>query len=764
MSIRDVWCVIREMGPGWLAWRTLYEAELRSGLMRKRFRPASVDRLLARSLGVKASDLDHYVFERWRQTDSHFFLDRDLSRYRVGIANPRRVLEIADAALEGKFLFFSHWWAVLGNPPDWLLNPLNGVRYSGDTHWSLILDLSPELGDIKYVWEASRFSHVYYFVRAYALTGDERYAEGFWRNIESWIEANPPELGPNWRCGQEIAIRSFAWIFGFYSFRNCRASTPERVALLLKHLWYNAVHIERNHWYALRCVRNNHSLSEAAGLFTIGTLFPFFRESPRWRRKGFNHLVREAMWQIYPDGTYVQHSTNYSRLVVQLFTWCLRVGQLNGFDFPEPLQKRLLKLISFLVSVQDLRTRRVPNYGPNDGALLFPLSSCDYLDYRPAMNALHLTITGQRLYERGPWDEEAAWFCRPSFLEPPVTSPQPSRLSNISSVASNAVFARTSTALPSECLRSSRSLHFPVGGYYVLRGRETFGMVRCGKHRHRPAHADMLHLDVWFGSHNVLVDPGTFSYNLPGKWASYFVGTGSHNTVTVDERDQMKKGPRFVRTRWVHGHMLRFETGKGQTVFEGQHEGYAPVIHRRLVVLHDDVWVVIDDLFGDHATHRYTLHWLLGDFCLTRYSCGADIIIGALPDSEPSEYIEDASDDIRQDGPGSRYLSTLERNSPHAQSSYFTDGRVVLLRTVCSDPVHADWVWADENVPRGWQSLYYGEKIPAWSYQARVEKAGPVRFATLLGPLDQMASLGVTESNLNIEHVIAMLGTWGIAL
>lgn len=702
MSVRDIWCIIREMGPGWLAWRTLYEAELRSGLLCKRFRPRSIDGLLARSLGVALPGLGHYLFEKWGKASSHFFLDHDLARYREEVFNPERVLEVANAALEGRFLFFSRWWADLGNPPDWLLNPVDGVRYPNDMHWSLIPDLSPQLGDIKYVWEASRFPQVYYLVRAYALTGDERYAEGFWNHVESWIKANPPELGPNWRCGQEIAIRSFAWIFGLYAFRGCTASTPQRVVLLLKYLWYNALHIEKNHWYALRCVRNNHSLSEAAGMFTVGTLFPFFKESTRWREKGLNHLTREALWQIYSDGSYMQHSMNYSRLVVQLFTWCLRIAELNEIQFPGTLRERLLKLLAFLYNLQDKRTGRLPNYGSNDGALIFPLTSCDYLDYRPSLNALNMALSGEKLYEAGPWDEEAVWFYG-------TKSEYEERSVKFAPYSQQNDRKRTLCSTLAKAERSN--IAFPIGGYYVIRGRDSFAVIRCGRYLHRPSQADMLHLDLWYNGHNILTDPGTYSYNSRGGWVDYFAGTGSHNAVTVDGRDQMKRGARFLWSSWVKGETLAFGHRGAANVFVGQHVAYQPVIHRRFVAQKDDAFLIIDDLFGDKREHEYVLHWLVG-------------------------------------------VMEIKSNSSGALISLAED--TLLLRTGCTQGAVGTWARGQENPKRGWQSLYYGERAPVWSYQMTVRTKEPVRFLTLLEPVSKERE----PEPLMVAEVSDILHTW----
>ncbi len=698
MQLRDILQVTREVGLSWVWWRGLYEVLLRTGVLERRFKHQSVDSLLSKSLDVNEDDVESWLLDKWHDCESQFFLQTGLSNYTQYIGEPEQVIEIANDALDGKILFFSKWQADLGCPPNWLLNPVSGVEHSADLHWTRIPDLAENIGDIKYVWEASRFPQAFYFVRAYALTADEKYAEGFWAQFESWVKANPIELGPNWRCGQEIAIRSFAWLFALYAFIRSEATTEDRIALMLKYLWYNARHIEKNHWYALRCVRNNHSLSEAAGVFTIGTMLPFFPEAGRWRRKGFEHFISEAMWQIYSDGTYVQHSTNYARLVVQLFIWCTQIARVNGHKFPEKVNERFRRLLSFLWSLQDKDTGRLPNYGSNDGALIFPLSSCNYLDYRPSLNALSEVLDGKSLFGSGPWTEEAVWFGGSDSCTECTDND-----SNIDGQRSVATVMRERTT----------DVAFPEGGYYVLRSRALLAVTRCGEYRHRPSQADMLHLDVRYDGHNVLIDPGTYSYNPGEGWANYFNGTQSHNTISVDGRDQMNKGSRFLWTNWVHGKTLEFGQKGSAYVFMGEHYGYSPVIHRRFIALREDTIVIVDYLFGDANEHEYTLHWLLDDLRLSGNEWGASIDI---------------------------------------------EGREVLLMTGCSREASATWTKADKKNKRGWQSLYYGEKIPAWSYQMSTSSTEPVSFLTVLRPASGNESL----MPLSHEGVNTILEDWGV--
>src|SRR5699024_11864113 len=122
-------------------------------------------------------------------------------------------------------------------------------------------------------------------------------------------------------------------------------------------------------------------------------------------------LEQEGLKQIYDDGSYIQNSTNYHRLMLQDYIWCYRLAELNNIKFSQKLTNKLKLAIDFLYQMQDDTTGMVPNYGSNDGALVFPLSSCDYLNYKPQLNTINYIINGKKLYERGKHEEDLLWFC-----------------------------------------------------------------------------------------------------------------------------------------------------------------------------------------------------------------------------------------------------------------------------------------------------------------------------------------------------------------
>jgi hypothetical protein len=494
----------------------------------------------------------------------------------------------AEMVLAGKFRYFSCQDGELGYPdPDWLKNPFTGQRDRGAAHWTECSDFEPARGDIKYIWEPSRFGWAYALARAYAHTREDRFAEAFWRLLESWLAMNPPQSGPNWTCGQEVAIRALACTFAAHVFWRSPATTDERWACLTVLLAASAERIAA-HIDAARNQMGNHATSEAAGLLTVGVLFPELRGAARWRALARYVLEDEVRQYNYPDGSYTQHSMNYQRLMLHAYLWSMALERRNGHEFSTLTRQRLARSGEFMYQMQDPDTGRLPTYGPNDGALMLPLSGCGYLDYRPAIGALNYLMHGERLYPSGPWEEDLLWLFGPQALTAPHR-PVP---------------------------RTSRD--FRDGGYFTLRGESAWAMVRCHSYHNRPNQADMLHVDLWWRGLNLLHDSGTYTYYDPAdQWNLYFVSAAAHNTVTIAGADQMVKGPRFQWYSLLRSRCLGRQRFEHAEVWQGEHYGYnrlaARATHRRTLCRFDDhCWVIIDDVLGAGVASA-TLRWHLPD-------------------------------------------------------------------------------------------------------------------------------------------------------
>ena len=588
-KINHVWNLVHYLGPGWLTYRLGYAIRLRAGLLRRQL---PVTDWAAQPLGDFLSDPalaqpESYLAYR-RSRAIRFFFDPSrreeyqpcLTGWDSGTATP---VLVSDEIAQGTLRYFAKTPVQVGFPPDWHSNPLTGQSVPADRHWSQIGDF--DHGDIKIIWEPSRFGFTYALVRAYWRTGDERYAEMFWQLVEDWRAHNPPQRGPNWKCGQETSFRVMAWCFGLYGFLDATATDARRVTELAEMIAVSGQRIQANLGYALS-QRNNHGISEGFGLWTIGLLFPELRFAAQWRERGRQVLETLGRELIYDDGAFVQHSANYHRLMLHDYLWAMRLGDLHDQALSIQLRERIGKAGAFLYQIQDEQTGQVPCFGSNDGALILPLDNCDYQDFRPVVQATHYLSNGTRCYDAGPWDEDLLWLFGPEAVEAPLGAPR-----------------RT-------------SLQAAVGGCYTLRSETGFAFVHCATFRNRPGHADMLHMDLWWRGQNVALDAGTYSYNAPAPWDDPLKHTAYHNTVTVDGLDQMDQVGRFLWLPWLHSRVrCAQESPRGLlSYWEGEHDGYRrlkpPVSHRRGILrLANEFWLVLDRLVS-REEHSYQLHWL----------------------------------------------------------------------------------------------------------------------------------------------------------
>ncbi len=603
---RTLASLYRQLGLRWLIFRFAYAFRIRLGLIRLQM-PAW--RWLDRPLRIwlkKDIPSDPESYGIWRKQNSPPFFFRGANQPpKNNPWNSQLAVNEAERILQGELKYFAHEFQPAGFPPDWHKDPFTGIKLDSTKHWSQISDEGQV--DIKFIWEASRFNMVYALARAYAYDQDERYAKAFWKLVASWAASNPPNTGPNWMDGQEAALRLMAWTFGLYAFLDSPSTLPDHIAQLTTLIAAHARRIYSNTDFAI-FTRGNHSISEALGLWMTGLLFPELKDAEKYLSFGRVSLEREALQQVFPDGGYSMYSLNYHRFVLQMILYALRLGELNRQLFPDTFYRVADRSVDYMTQLIDLQTGQMPVYGSNDGALVLPLNSCDFTDYRPVLQMGSFVTKGKKLFESGAWDEDLYWLCGSESLITKVDAPE----------------------------QSNRS--FLNGGVYVLHNANSKAVIRCTDFQERPSHADQLHLDLWWRGNNIACDAGTYLYSGDGIWRNGLAHTCVHNTVVVDSKDQMKMVSRFTWVDWAQGKVLQDDEKKWQ----GQHNGYThlsdPVTHKRTVfVLDDDRWLVLDHLNGMQP-HHYSLHWLFCDaeFGVQQLAAAHKLVL-TYSDSELSE-------------------------------------------------------------------------------------------------------------------------------
>ncbi|XPV54917.1 MAG: heparinase II/III domain-containing protein [Halarcobacter ebronensis] len=201
----------------------------------------------------------------------------------------------------------------------------------------------------------------------------------------------------------------------------------------------------------------------------------------------------------------------------------------------------------------------LPNYGSNDGANLFPLTGDDYRDFRSSLNLASVAIRGYSLFERH--KKLVEFFA----LEDKAT------------------------------IKLDKKVEFRDGGYYILKNKNLFSFIRCHSYKDRPASNDMFHLDVWSGGKNIFCDAGSYSYNTDKKFKNNFIGVIGHNTVMINDSNQMVQVLNFGYSNWTKAKCMDF----GVNHFLGLNYAYQKefgVVHQRDVKLEDDKIIIMDNV------------------------------------------------------------------------------------------------------------------------------------------------------------------------
>ncbi|WP_430377857.1 alginate lyase family protein [Streptomyces sp. B1-3] len=493
----------------------------------------------------------------------------------------KRLVAEADLLMDGHAEFFGVVRDDLADP-DWWFDPKTGRRAPEGYAFDVPYRSEDAVGDIKQIWEPSRHQYLTQLAAAYALTGDERYAERVAEHLRSWWEANPPLRGVHWLSGIELGIRLMSWVW----VRRLLDGWPGAAALFednpvaRNQIWHH------QRWLAAFPSRgssaNNHVIAEDAGQLAAACAFDWFPESARWRTGALRSLERQLRANTYLSGLNRELATEYHGLVLELGLAALAEADAAGVQVPATVRLVLLRMTDALAAVVDNRLRPPRQGDADDGHGLI-------VDGAGTDRWGSLLATGDAVFGRLDW-----W--------PTVTG---------TDVRTPLLAALVKPAEPSVTRPASRPTHFADAGMTILRGPEEI-WVRCDGGPHgflsiaAHAHADALSVEVRHDGVDVLADPGTYCYHGQPEWRQYFRSTLGHNTLQLDGADQSVSGGPFLWTRHAQSRVLTAEGAR----WSAEHDGYQGSVHRRQVELAADEQElrIVDEVDGPRREARLAFH------------------------------------------------------------------------------------------------------------------------------------------------------------
>ncbi|MEZ4861133.1 MAG: alginate lyase family protein [Caldilineaceae bacterium] len=462
--------------------------------------------------------------------------------------------------------------------------------------------------------------HKFYFApglgEEFVRQRDERYLHKWIELTEAWIDSVPLDFLSSDVTGRRVQN----WIFAHHDFVTRAQTAAIPPAFYLKFL--RSLQQQVNYLYINLTPARNHRTIELYAIFMAAVVFPEFADAERWLALTRRELVENIHADLRADGVHCEQSTDYHHLVVKNYLGVKRLAAANGIDFAPIFDQLLQKALDFAMTIHR-PDGKIPSLSDGDSRSFLDLLRQGYDLYgNPAY--LYVATQGRQ-------------GTPPSF----------------------------------------RSLCFPAGGYTILRSGwgegqcaftdERYLVFDCGPQGEgNHGHLDLLSFEAAAFGQPLVVDPGRYTYHEPHpetgevNWRARFRGTGYHNTVQVDGKEQIRyvfhkkkfklRGP---EPRWELRTFLC--TANFDLVHGLAASAEYDAVHERIIWFAQRDYWLITDILRAPTRHRYDLHFHLADSAQERTTVKTTdkTILVQAPHLLLAQPVDDTTELIIQDG----YLS-----------------------------------------------------------------------------------------------------------
>lgn len=528
--------------------------------------------------------------------------------------------------------------------------------FQTEKRWPLVFsyDLSykqkDEIGDARTNWELNRHFQFALLACDYYRTGEEKYltelSELFW----DWNRQNPFLHGISWTSVMEIAIRDMNWIYtlGFLVRAAEKTETDARggkdggaagergetreesFAGLCDALFTGIINMTSyiSAHYSRYSSANNHVIVEAAAMGIAGIV----TGCGEWYETAFSILQYEIGRQNYKDGVNKEASLHYQSFFMEAVGLLMLTMQISGIQTPQSWRNTLCRMSRYVADCRGNYGETVV-FGDDDEGKILDLEGTAAAG--EGIPPAEETVT----------EGTAAARDHYGYVLQLMSAVLPQRY------AETVCDPTLRRIIPEETIemlmrkpyyKSGGSVCYEEGGVSLLKSNDgraligidhgALGFGSIAAH----GHADALSFQLYLEGEAVFADPGTYIYHIDLENRNAFRRTDRHNTITVNGKDQSEMlgaflwGKRAYTTLLSHnmpvgnawdsagnGEKSRESSaGLGKLYVEAEHDGYAPVIHRRKFEFDGKGCLKIyDSLLHVEKETPYQLNFLLGEGC-----------------------------------------------------------------------------------------------------------------------------------------------------
>ncbi len=438
-------------------------------------------------------------------------------------------------------------WHKFGSTINWKLNPTEN-NYN------------------EWTWQLNRHYFWIPLGAAYWRTNNEKYAKAFVFQLNSWLKQckkpndNGNYAGSAWRTLEAGLRMRYTWPNAFYYFLRSPSFDDESVFRMVKSIYEHATFL-----YDYR-ISNQRLSHEMNGLYTVGALFPEFRDAEKWRNIAAEKLYAEEVEQFYPDGAQKELAPGYHGTNLDCIVSVYELARLNHYPLPDGYVSRLENIYEYYQKLV------MP-----DGKL-------------PAINDSR-------------WAECTDALSKASKY-----------------FANRADFAYSASRGVKGKKPKYTSVWMPWAGIYIMRSgwdKDAFyALFEVGPYGTAHQHEDKLSFILSAYGSRLITECGSYAYDN-SQWRKYATSARGHNVARVDGMDQNRSAWRNEKSITVSSTPLnnRFVSTSKYDLGEGFYtEGYGDkcnikvIHHRTLKFVKNNYWVLSDEFIpSDGIEHSYDI-------------------------------------------------------------------------------------------------------------------------------------------------------------
>jgi len=553
------------------------------------------------------------------------------------------IIEKSDQILNSEF-------ALIGKPP---------VKLPIDLAWN-----ENPYNDRSWEWSLHTMQYIDYMVERYKLTKELRYLQRAEDLIMDWISDNspPPSKGKSipynppsefsWH-DHTAALRAQSWLPFFEVWVKSDLCNENEFKIFIRAIMITAEFLSSEKFYKKA---NNHGIDQDISLIGIALTFPEFKQSQSWLALGQKRLEQQITDTISQNGVHLEHSPGY------------HLTTLNHLNKAFSMTKKH----NLPISENQYISETLDRMGRFAAYLIKP-------DGR-------LSMFGDTSYSGGPIDEThpllSQYAPNDPILKYVLTRGKEGK------PYKNVIFQDEGYVIFRDL--SADNSKFSDSFYLMFTAANNKGWIH--------KHMDDLSFILFAYGHDLLIDPGKFTYNYDTPGHKYVTSRRAHNVVTVDNNNYLSAGTTIDK----------YFCNEQCAMIKASYRVHPDFSHERtLLYLRPQSLILVDEIqeikktSSQSANHTFEQLFHFAPNMSTQIEKEGTIVKGIVPDSD--------------------------QKSPGITITQLNDG----LKS-------AEIICGSDNPMQGWVSLSYGSliKAPVAKFIAKGSEAVFVTHLSVAGDQD----------------------------